>query len=55
MVDSSDVERVELSARELERIVGHELMAESVVLVLANKRDVAMMSLEIVCEKLGLR
>ncbi len=44
-----------MSARELQRIVGHELMENCVVLVLANKRDVAMMSLEVVCEKMELR
>ena len=55
MVDSSDLERIELSAKELERIVTHDFMSLCVVLVLANKRDVAMMSLEMVCEKMGLR
>jgi hypothetical protein len=55
VVDSSDQERIDLSARELQRILGHELMEKCVVLVLANKRDVAMMSLEVVCEKMALR
>lgn len=49
VVDSSDQERIELSAKELARIVEHESMENCVVLVLANKRDIATMSLDHVC------
>ena len=49
VVDSSDQERIELSAKELARIVEHESMENCVVLGLANKRDIATMSLDHVC------
>ena len=45
VVDSSDSERVELAGKELHRIVSHPDMQQAVVLVLANKRDVATMNL----------
>ena len=42
-----------MAAKELQRIVSHPEMQEAVVLVLANKRDVATMNLEQISEKLG--
>ena len=55
VVDSSDSERIDLAAKELRRIVAHEDMRDAVILVLANKRDLATMNLEEVCSKLGVR
>lgn len=54
VVDSSDHERLELASRELHRILSHEEMENAVVLVLANKRDVATMNIETICSKLEL-
>lgn len=45
---------MDLSAKELHRIMVHPDMKDAVVLVLANKRDVATMNLEEVSQKLGL-
>lgn len=55
VVDSSDSERVELAAKELQRIINHEDMQNAVVLILANKRDVATMNLEHLSVKLGVQ
>lgn len=54
VVDSSDHERIEQARQELHKIVSHEEMQNAVILVLANKRDVATMNIEGVCNKLGL-
>ncbi len=55
MVDSSDSERIELAASELSRILSHQDMEQAVVLVIANKRDVATMGMEHLSEKLALQ
>ena len=54
VVDSSDHETVELANSELKRIVENEEMKNAAVLILANKRDIATMSIEYLCEKLEL-
>jgi small GTP-binding protein len=54
VVDSSDTEHIGLAAVELNRIVAHDNMKNCVVLVLANKRDVATMSVESISTALRL-
>jgi len=53
-VDSSDSERVEQAAKELQRIITHQDMQNAVVLILANKRDIATINLEQLSIKLGV-
>ena len=45
VVDSSDSERIDLAASELNRVLSHKDMDNAVVLILANKRDVATFNL----------
>lgn len=45
-MDSSDSERIELAASELSRILSHPDMEQAILLVIANKRDVATMNME---------
>lgn len=53
-MDSSDSERVEQAAKELQRIITHQDMQNAVVLILANKRDIATINLEQLSIKLGV-
>lgn len=43
---------MDLAAKELKKIITHPDMQDSVVLVLANKRDIATMNLEYISNKL---
>lgn len=54
VVDCSDSERIHLAGKELQNIVNHEEMQEAVVLILANKRDKATMSVEYLSQQLGV-
>jgi ADP-ribosylation factor 1/2 len=54
VVDCSDNERVLLAAQELQRVINHPDMQGAVVLVLANKRDMATMNLEELRQKLEI-
>ena len=54
VIDSSDSDRIDLAAKELHRIISHPDMQEAVVLVIANKRDVATVNLEQMSQRLKL-
>jgi len=54
VVDSSDQERVAVAKEELQRMLGEPDLKDAVLLVLANKQDLGVMSVAEVTEKLGL-
>jgi 50S ribosomal subunit-associated GTPase HflX len=54
VIDSSDSERIGLAASELNRILSHPDMQQAVVLIIANKRDVATVSMDHLSDKLGV-
>lgn len=54
VVDSSDKERVDIAKQELQSMLADEELKDAVLLVLANKQDMAVMSVAEVAEKLGL-
>jgi ADP-ribosylation factor protein 1 len=54
VVDSSDKERVEIAREELQKILAEDDLRDTVLLVLANKQDMCVMSVSEVVEKLGL-
>ncbi|XP_030632435.1 ADP-ribosylation factor 4-like [Chanos chanos] len=56
VVDSSDVERIELAAEELHSMLREDELRDAVLLVFANKQDLPKaMSTNQITEKLGLR
>lgn len=55
VVDSSDAARIHLAAEELQRMLAEEDLRDSVLLVMANKQDIAVMSVDEIIDKLGLR
>ena len=54
VVDSSDKERVEIAREELQKMLSEDELKDAVLLVLANKQDMGVMSVSEVVEKLGL-
>jgi small GTP-binding protein len=54
VVDSSDKERVEIAREELQKMLAEDELKDAVLLVLANKQDMCVMSVSEVVEKLGL-
>ncbi|KAM3133371.1 hypothetical protein pb186bvf_014532 [Paramecium bursaria] len=54
VMDSSDKERIELAREELMRMLGDEELQNCPVLILANKMDMAVLSIPEMTEKLGL-
>ena len=54
VVDSSDKERVEIAREELNKMLSEDDLKDAVLLVLANKQDMGVMSVSEVVEKLGL-
>lgn len=54
VVDSSDKERVEIAREELQKMLAEDELKDAVLLVLANKQDMGVMSVSEVVEKLGL-
>lgn len=54
VVDSTDMERVEIAKMELQAMLKTEELANAAVLVMANKQDIAEMSVSEVAEKLNL-
>ena len=54
VVDSSDKERVETARDELQKMLSEDELKDAVLLVLANKQDMGVMSVSEVVEKLGL-
>ena len=55
VVDSSDKNRIELARDELHKILAEEEMKEAIVLVFANKQDIAVMDIKEIIEKLDLQ
>jgi signal recognition particle receptor subunit beta len=54
VVDSSDKDRIDIAREELQRMLGEEDLKDAVVLVFANKQDMAVMTVPEITEKLGL-
>lgn len=54
VLDSSDIERIQLAKETLDSVVNHELMKNVPVLVFANKMDIATLQPRELVEKLGL-
>ena len=54
VVDSSDKERVEVARDELQKMLAEDELKDAVLLVLANKQDMGVMSVSEVVERLGL-
>ena len=54
VVDSSDKERIEIAREELQKMLSEDELKDAVLLVLANKQDMCVMSVSEVAEKLGL-
>ena len=54
VVDSSDRNRVDKAREELKKMLAEEDLKEVVLLVLANKQDIAVMDVKEVIEKLDL-
>lgn len=46
VVDSSDSERISIACKELKAVLEHPSLQDTILMVLANKRDVATISLE---------
>ena len=55
VVDSSDKNRIELARDELHKILAEEEMKDAIVLVFANKQDIAVMDIKEIIEKLDLQ
>jgi len=54
VIDSSDKDRIDIAKEELQRMLGEEELRDAVVLVFANKQDMAVMSVPEITERLGL-
>jgi ADP-ribosylation factor protein 1 len=54
VVDSSDRDRVEIAKEELHKMLAEDELKDAVVLVLANKQDMGIMSVPELTDKLGL-
>ena len=54
VVDSSDKERIQVAREELQKMLAEDELKDAVLLVLANKQDMGVMSVSEVVEKLGL-
>ena len=54
VVDSSDKERVDIAKEELHKMLGEDELKDAVVLVLANKQDMGVMSVQELTDKLAL-
>ena len=54
VVDSSDKERIDIAREELQKMLAEDELKDAVLLVLANKQDMGIMSVSEVVEKLGL-
>lgn len=54
VVDSSDKERIDIAREELQKMLAEDELKDAVLLVLANKQDMGIMSVAEVVEKLGL-
>ena len=54
VVDSSDKDRIEKAREELKKMLAEEDLKEVVLLVLANKQDIAVMDVKEIIEKLDL-
>ena len=54
VVDSSDRQRIDKAREELKRMLAEEDLKDVVLLVLANKQDIALMDVKEVIEKLDL-
>ena len=56
VVDSNDIQRLEVAKKELHKVMQEEALKEAVLLVLANKQDLKMAaSVATVADTLGLR
>ena len=54
VVDSSDKERVDLARTQLQKMLAEDELKDAILLVLANKQDMGIMSVSEVVERLGL-
>ena len=54
VVDSTDKKRVGLAKQELHKMLAEEEMRDAIVLVMANKQDIATMSVAQITEDMGL-
>lgn len=54
VVDSSDKDRVEIAKEELHKMLGEDELKDAVVLILANKQDMGVMSVAELTDKLAL-
>ena len=54
VVDSSDRNRISLAKEELHKILGEEELKNTVLLVLANKQDIAVMDISEIIKELDL-
>ncbi len=54
VVDSSDRDRVEIAKEELHKMLAEDELKDAVVLILANKQDMGIMSVSELTDKLGL-
>ncbi|XP_051912280.1 uncharacterized protein LOC127594446 [Hippocampus zosterae] len=54
VVDSADRDRIDIARDELQRMISEEELKDAVILILANKQDLGVMSIPEMTEKLGL-
>lgn len=54
VVDSADKERIDIAREELQKMLSEDELKDAVLLVLANKQDMGVMSVSEIVEKLGL-
>ena len=54
VVDISDKERVDIAREEMQKMLEEEELKDSILLVLANKQDIGVMSVPEITERLGL-
>ena len=55
VVDSSDKDRIDVTRDELHKILAEEEMKDAVVLIFANKQDIAVMDIKEIIERLELQ
>ena len=54
VIDSSDKQRMDIAARELEYLLSQEELREVSLLILANKSDIKVMDVSEIADKLGV-